>query len=73
MNRETLLIGDAQVNVCVSTTARQASERGWDTLVVEDGVGTGNIPGSTAEELKSLALNEIADEFGTVIRSADIQ
>lgn len=62
-----------EAHICVSTTARQASERGWDPLVVEDAIGTRHIPGSSADELKRVVLNEIADGFGTIIRSGDIQ
>lgn len=62
-----------QAHICVSTTARQASQLGWDTIVVEDAIGTRNIPGSSAHELKRVVLNEIADGFGTVIQSKDIQ
>lgn len=68
-----LLTQILQAHICVSTTTRQASERGWDPIVVEDAVGTRNIPGSSADELKRVVLNEIADGFGTVIQSGDIQ
>ncbi|GJC78409.1 isochorismatase-like protein asqB [Colletotrichum liriopes] len=60
-------------HVCVSTTARQAAEKGWDVIVVEDAVGDRDIPGSKADEVKRVALNEIADAFGTIIQSKEIQ
>lgn len=56
----------------MNTTARQASEKGWDVIAVEDAIGTRDIPGSKADELKRVVLNEIADGFGTVILSKDI-
>ncbi|KAI8182791.1 putative isochorismatase family protein YddQ [Colletotrichum sp. SAR 10_76] len=59
-------------HVCISTTARQASEKGWDVIVVEDAVGDRNIPGTGAEELTKVSLAEIADAFGTVVKSTDI-
>lgn len=62
-----------KAHVCISTTARQGAERGWDVIVAEDAVGDRDIPGSTADEVKRVALNEVADAFGTVIKSADIQ
>ncbi|KAF0327125.1 isochorismatase family [Colletotrichum asianum] len=60
-------------HVCISTTARQASEKGWDVIVAEDAVGDRNIPGVSAEELTRVALAEIADAFGTVVKSTDIK
>ncbi|MGH8010828.1 MAG: isochorismatase family protein [Candidatus Binatia bacterium] len=59
--------------MCVSTTARQGAERGWDVIAVEDAIGTRDVPGSKADELKRVALAEIGDAFGTVIQSGDIQ
>ncbi|KAJ4108703.1 phospholipase C type enzyme [Fusarium equiseti] len=59
-------------HVCISTTARQGAERGWDVLVVEDAIGDRNIPGVNAQELKKVALYEIADAFGTIVQSKDI-
>jgi nicotinamidase-related amidase len=59
-------------HVCVSTTARQAAERGFDVLIPEDAVGDRNIPGVDAEQLVKVALSEIGDAFGTVIKSSSI-
>ncbi|EKJ68401.1 hypothetical protein FPSE_11409 [Fusarium pseudograminearum CS3096] len=59
-------------HVCVSTTARQASERGFDVLIPEDAVGDRNIPGVDADQLVKVALSEIGDAFGTIIKSSDI-
>lgn len=41
-------------------------------IVVEDAVGDRDIPGANAEELTKIALAEIADAFGTVVKSKDI-
>jgi nicotinamidase-related amidase len=59
-------------HVCVSTTARQASQRGYDVLVVADGIGDRDIPGVGGDELTRTTLAELGDVFGTVIKSADI-
>ncbi|GKU07150.1 isochorismatase family [Fusarium langsethiae] len=59
-------------HVCVSTTARQAAERGFDVLIPEDAVGDRNIPGVDAEQLVKVALSEIGDAFGTIIKSSSI-
>ncbi|EYB24421.1 hypothetical protein FG05_01746 [Fusarium graminearum] len=59
-------------HVCVSTTARQAAERGFDVLIPEDAVGDRNIPGVGADQLVKVALSEIGDAFGTIIKSSDI-
>lgn len=59
-------------HVCVSTTARQAAQRGYDVIIAEDAVGDRDIPGISGEELTKVALSEIADAFGTVVQSKDI-
>ena len=40
-----------KAHVCVSTTARQAAERGYDVIVVKDAIGDRDIPGMKAEAL----------------------
>ncbi|KAI8282357.1 putative isochorismatase family protein YddQ [Colletotrichum sp. SAR 10_98] len=70
--RNKVVLTGYMAHVCISTTARQASEKGWDVIVVEDAVGDRNIPGTGAEELTKVSLAEIADAFGTVVKSTDI-
>ncbi|KAJ2994198.1 hypothetical protein NUW58_g1624 [Xylaria curta] len=62
----------AIAHVCVSTTARQAAEKGWDVIIPKDAVGDRHIPGVDAAELVRVALSEIADAFGTIIESKEI-
>lgn len=58
--------------MCVSTTARQAAQRGYDVVIAEDAVGDRDIPGVSGEQLTKVALSEIADAFGTLVQSKDI-
>jgi hypothetical protein len=41
-------------------------------LIAEDAVGDRDIPGAEAAILVKVALAEIGDAFGTIIKSADI-
>jgi nicotinamidase-related amidase len=54
-------------HVCVSTTARQAAERGYDVVLVREAIGDRDIPGIRAGELVDTVLKELADAFGTVV------
>ncbi|PNS19047.1 ATP-dependent DNA helicase MER3 [Sphaceloma murrayae] len=60
-------------HVCVSTTARQGAQLGYDIVLAEDAIGDRDIPGVKAEDLTKLALQELADAFGTVVQSKDIK
>ncbi|KAH6878999.1 Isochorismatase-like protein [Alternaria rosae] len=57
---------------CVSSTAREATTLGYETLVVEDGVGQRDMKDIPAVQVKKVALTEIDDMFGTVVKSSDI-
>jgi len=59
-------------HVCVSTTAREAYQLGYDVFVVADGIGDRDIPGATGEEVRKMVLLELADVFATVVNSSDI-
>jgi len=50
-------------HVCVSTTARQGAQLGYDVLLAEDAIGDRDIPGVSAEEVTKTALLEIAGMF----------
>lgn len=60
-------------HVCVSTTAREGMQSGYDVILVEDGIGDRDIPGATGEELTAMVLKELGDVFGTVVHSKDIK
>ncbi|KAK5627520.1 hypothetical protein RRF57_003235 [Xylaria bambusicola] len=70
--RKKVVLTGYMAHVCVSTTARQAAERGWDVIIPKDAVGDRHIPGVEAAELVRVALSEIADAFGTVVESKEI-
>lgn len=70
--KKIVLVG-YMAHVCISTTARAGSERGYDVLVVKDGISDRNIPGASADEVVSVVLSELADGFGTVIPASDIK
>jgi len=59
-------------HVCVSTTARQAAEKGYDVLLAEEAVGDRDIPGVSGEEVTRVVLRELGDAFGTVVKVGDI-
>ncbi|KAF9267224.1 Isochorismatase hydrolase [Marasmius fiardii PR-910] len=70
--KKVVLVG-YMAHVCVSTTAREASQKGYQVILVEDGIGDRDIPGATGEEIKKYALLEIQDVFGTVLKSSDLK
>ena len=59
-------------HVCVSTTARQAAERGYDVVLAEGAIGDRDIPGVKAGDLVRVALAELADAFGSVVEAESI-
>lgn len=71
VGRKLVLCG-YMAHVCVSTTARQAAEKGYEVLVAEDAVGDRDIPGVSGKEVTRVALAEVADAFGTVIKGSEI-
>ena len=60
-------------HVCVSTTARQAAERGYDVILAKEAIGDRDIPGMKAEKVVESSLAELGDAFGTVVSVKDIK
>jgi len=71
-NKLKLVLTGYMAHVCVSTTARQADERGYDVVLAEEAIGDRDIPGVKAEDLVRVTLAELADSFGTVVKVGDI-
>lgn len=71
--KKKLVLCGYMAHVCVSTTAREAHQRGYEVLIVEDAVGDRDIPGASGEDVTKHALNELKDFFATTIKSSDIQ
>jgi len=70
--RQKLVLTGYMAHVCVSTTARQAAERGYDVVLAEDAIGDRDIPGVKAEDLVRVTLSELADAFGSVVKAGAI-
>ncbi|KAH7066729.1 Isochorismatase-like protein [Paraphoma chrysanthemicola] len=60
-------------HVCVSTTAREAYQKGYEVVLVEDAIGDRDIPGVDGAEVTRVALAELSDVFGTVVKSSEIK
>lgn len=71
-DRQKLVLTGYMAHVCVSTTARQAAEKGYDVILARGAIGDRDIPGSKAEEVVKVALNELADAFGSVVDADSI-
>jgi nicotinamidase-related amidase len=59
-------------HVCVSTTARQAAERGYDVILADGAIGDRDIPGASAADLVKMTLAGLSDAFGSVVKAEDI-
>lgn len=42
-------------HVCVSTTAREASQHGYSVLVAKDAIGDRDIPGASGQEVADVS------------------
>jgi len=46
----------SKAHVCVSTTAREAHQLGYEVVLAEDAIGDRDIPGVSGEELTKVCL-----------------
>lgn len=70
LSADTLL--QYMAHVCVSTTARQAAEKGYDVILASDAIGDRDIPGASGDEVTKMTLKELGDAFGTVVKGSEI-
>jgi nicotinamidase-related amidase len=70
--RNKVVLTEYIAHVCVSTTARQAAEKGYNVVIAEGAVGERNIPGANAQELVATTLAELGDAFGSVVKVESI-
>jgi nicotinamidase-related amidase len=70
--KKIVLVG-YMAHVCVSTTAREGFQKGYEVVLVEDGISDRDIPGATGDEVTSMVMKELGDVFGTVVKSSDIK
>ena len=68
-----LVLTGYMAHVCVSTTARQAAERGYDVVLAGGAIGDRDIPGAKAEDVVKMTLAELSDAFGSVVEAEDIK
>jgi nicotinamidase-related amidase len=59
-----------QTNMCCETTARAASDLGFDTTFVLDATHTFDLPGVSADELARATAATLAADFGRVVDTA---
>jgi nicotinamidase-related amidase len=70
--RNKIVLTGYMAHVCVSTTARQAAERGYDVVIAEGAVGDRDIPGAEAAQVVEMTLKELGDAFGSVVDAGSI-
>jgi len=73
--RRSLIVGGFMTHMCVSTTVRAASERGYRCTVIAAATGSRDLPGPfggviPAAEVHRVALAELADRFAVVVSDA---
>ncbi|OJD14360.1 hypothetical protein AJ78_05295 [Emergomyces pasteurianus Ep9510] len=69
--KKIVLVG-YMAHICISTTARRAAELAYDIVIAQDGVGDRPLGEYSGDELAKVALLELADFFGTLVSSKDI-
>jgi len=71
--RKKVVLAGYMAHVCVSTTARQAAEKGYEVVLPREAIGDRDIPGAKAAEVVEMSLKELDDCFGTVVSVKDIK
>jgi nicotinamidase-related amidase len=73
VGKKVVLVG-YMAHVCVSTTARAASDMGLDVILAADGIGDRDIPGGFGgKQLTGIVLRELGDAFGTVVQGVEVK
>lgn len=72
-NLKKVVLTGYMAHVCVSTTARQAAELGYEVILPRDAIGDRDIPGAAATDVVNMSLAELADAFATVVSSSEIK
>lgn len=49
--KKKLVLTGYMAHVCVSTTAREAHQKGYEVLIAEDAIGDRDIPGASGEQV----------------------
>ncbi|WP_439639486.1 cysteine hydrolase family protein [Nevskia sp.] len=73
--RSEVILAGAMTHMCISATARSATDHGFRATVVADACATRPLPGALggtipASQVHETALAEIADGFNVVVRNA---
>ncbi|MGQ3058260.1 MAG: cysteine hydrolase family protein [Nevskia sp.] len=74
--RSEVILAGAMTHMCISATARSATDHGFRATVVADACATRPLPGALggtipAAQVHETALAEIADGFNVVVRNAE--
>ncbi|KAF2083937.1 isochorismatase [Saccharata proteae CBS 121410] len=68
-----LVLVGYMAHVCVSTTAREGHQKGFEVLLPEDAIGDRDIPGHSGAQVTQMVMSELGDFFGTVVQSNEIK
>jgi nicotinamidase-related amidase len=77
--RREIVLAGFMTHMCISSTARAATDLGLRTTIAADACATRDLPGPLgqgvvpAQDVHRVALAELADRFAIVCRAADIQ